>query len=661
MNSKEITDSVINYINDENAKYAILIDGAWGSGKTYLYEHHIKNKIAPIEYGKNEPKKNVYISLYGISSIETLSKQLIVNYLIYVKGNESEIIKKGLKPVSGIISMACNAITISVGQISAKFDDAFERIENIISVKDMVICFDDLERCTIPINEFFGFVNNLVEHCYCKVIILADENNIGKIYANTNIEEKYMTVLMGNRKVIKENKKDSKTEAKNNNGEISIDELKKFNEILYSENYVYKDIKEKVIGKTMYYFPLLKDIIIEIINGNEEGKGIIQDEEYIKFINNHIDSITNIFDEIRNRNFRIIKTWILSFRKIYSVTTKNYSENEYYEFIMEEFIHYSIWVIGSIKKNEKITMVSNYRNQEFVYYEGHEYTQIMRYRFIDAWVRRDVWDDKDFFTACKEIINRKETEKRNCFATIPSTGTSLNHLRDWRFLDDEKIAELLTQLEKELANNEYVYTDYADIIILLMFFQENKLYNGNLDSIRDTMINLIKNDSNTYEEDYFPKMLPTEDMREKFKKIYSPIAEKRKERNRELNKLDHEEADIYENAESFFDYCSKMETFYCSHKSFLEYINIEKMLHLIEKSDNQGIYTICKVFSKIYYMENIREIYCADIEGLIMIRKTIIEEEEKVGIGITRKIALDYLAELIKGKLMLLGAEKEKI
>ena len=188
-----------------------------------------------------------------------------------------------------------------------------------------------------------------------------------------------------------------------------------------------------------------------------------------------------------------------------------------------------------------------------------------------------------------------------------------------------------------------------------------KLYNGNLDSIRDTMINLIKNDSNTYEEDYFPKMLPTEDMREKFKKIYSPIAEKRKERNRELNKLDHEEADIYKNAESFFDYCSKMETFYCSHKSFLEYINIEKMLHLIEKSDNQGIYTICKVFSKIYYMENIREIYCADIEGLIMIRKTIIEEEEKVGIGITRKIALDYLAELIKGKLMLLGAEKEKI
>lgn len=43
---------------------------------------------------------------------------------------------------------------------------------------------------------------NLIEHCNCKVIILADEKNIGKIYANTNIEEKYLTVISGNRKVV---------------------------------------------------------------------------------------------------------------------------------------------------------------------------------------------------------------------------------------------------------------------------------------------------------------------------------------------------------------------------------------------------------------------------------------------------------------------------
>ena len=57
--------------------------------------------------------------------------------------------------------------------------------EDFFSTEDKVFCFDDLERCTIPINEFFGFVNNLIEHCNCKVLILADEKNIGKIYANS--------------------------------------------------------------------------------------------------------------------------------------------------------------------------------------------------------------------------------------------------------------------------------------------------------------------------------------------------------------------------------------------------------------------------------------------------------------------------------------------
>lgn len=35
MTSKEIVDAVTSYVRDENAKYAILIDGAWGSGKTF--------------------------------------------------------------------------------------------------------------------------------------------------------------------------------------------------------------------------------------------------------------------------------------------------------------------------------------------------------------------------------------------------------------------------------------------------------------------------------------------------------------------------------------------------------------------------------------------------------------------------------------------------
>ena len=87
MTSKEIVDAVISYVCDENAKYAILIDGAWGSGKTYLYEKYLVDKIDSVVVGKYERKHNVYISLYGISCFVSLAKQLFTNYLIYVKGN----------------------------------------------------------------------------------------------------------------------------------------------------------------------------------------------------------------------------------------------------------------------------------------------------------------------------------------------------------------------------------------------------------------------------------------------------------------------------------------------------------------------------------------------------------------------------------------------
>ena len=126
MTSKEIVDAVISYVCDENAKYAILIDGAWGSGKTYLYEKYLVDKIDSVEVGKNERKQNVYISLYGISSIDSLAKQLITNYLIYVKGNGNKLVKKGLKPLAGIIGVASSAFSFSIGPVSADLSNVFE-------------------------------------------------------------------------------------------------------------------------------------------------------------------------------------------------------------------------------------------------------------------------------------------------------------------------------------------------------------------------------------------------------------------------------------------------------------------------------------------------------------------------------------------------------
>lgn len=664
MTSKEIVDAVISYVRDENAKYAILIDGTWGSGKTYLYENYLVDAIDSVEVGKNERKQNVYISLYGISSIDSLAKQLITNYLIYVKGNGNKLIKKGLKPLAGIIGVACSAFSFSIGPISTDLSNVFEEIEGSIDVKDMVICFDDLERCTIPINEFFGFVNNLIEHCNCKVIILADEKNIGKIYANTNIEEKYLTVISGNRKVVeyigdgKNTKTQNKGLGKDTNGEITVEEVKKLNEILYSENYLYKDIKEKVIGKTMLYYPALKDVIKEVICGNEKSKGIIQEGQYKEYLLKYINDIVSAFTETENRNLRIIRSWIFLFRKIYEATTKYYSNSKYYEEILNDFLRYSIWAAGAIKKNKKITRSTNYGSQDMVYFEGHEYTHIFRYSFIDAWINRDAWSDEDLSQACKSIIKRREQEDVDNPPKIHSTGKALNELRDWYLMEDEQVEEVLEKLVHEVEEGKYAYYDYSNILSTLLYLQVYGLFTGDIKKIQTKMIDMIKKDPDVQEENDFPKNFSSEEIRDKYNELYRPIAEERKIRNREINKEEQEESDIYRSADVFYEHCSKMENYYCSHKSFIEYLDLDKLLALINISNNEDIYTILQAFKTVYFAGNLKDFYMTDIEGIKRIIEGVKDDDIVKQGGITRKIALSNFVESLKKDLILLGVEE---
>ena len=664
MTSNQIVEAVENYVRDESTKYALLIDGVWGSGKTYLYENYLADAIDSVEIGKDGHKQNVYISLYGISNIDSLSKQLITNYLIYVKGKGKGFVKKGLKPLAGIIGIASSAFSFSSGPVSADFSKVIKKIGNGINVKDMVICFDDLERCTIPINEFFGFVNNLIEHCNCKVLILADENNIGKIYANTNIEGKYLTILSGNRKVVEciDDEKNTRLKkrklGKDSNGEITIEEVKKLNEILYSENYLYKDIKEKVIGKTLFYYPDLRDVIAELLNGNKTSNGVIQDKQYKDYLLNHISEIVSAFRETENQNLRIIKSWILSYKKIYDVTTKYYLENKYYEDILGDFLRYSIWVAGAQKKNKKIIPSAYYSNQDMVFWEGNEYTHIIRYSFIDAWICRDVWDDSDLSQACKVIIKRKEREDTVNPPRIRSNGKALNDLRDWRFMEDEQVRNILDLLEKELNEGLYAYYDYANILDTLLYHQKTGLFVGNIEQIKDVMIKLIKNDSNIQEEDEFPRDFASLEIKNKFNELYAPIFEERKKRNYEISKEEQVEENIYRNADAFYEHCIKKEDFYCIHRSFVDYLDLEKLYALINASNNEDVYTICRAFQKIYFMGNLRDYYMADIEDLKIIREKIKDENVIKQDGITRKIAIDNLAETIKQKLIVLGVDE---
>lgn len=193
-----ITEYLHSYINTYNPQYAVMLKGKWGCGKTY----YIKKLIN--EWGKNVQETNdkvsmkpIYVSLNGISSQAQISYQIR-------KKLHPILYSKGAQFAKNVIVGTFNVVTKGLADINndgdsndlneiIKGNDIFDILlkpsDKIIGKK--IIVFDDLERCCLNIEEVFGYINNLVEHAACNVIILCEEDVLLRNEENTEKTIKY--------------------------------------------------------------------------------------------------------------------------------------------------------------------------------------------------------------------------------------------------------------------------------------------------------------------------------------------------------------------------------------------------------------------------------------------------------------------------------------
>ena len=158
LTDNEIIDILTDYIKNPKMNYAILLDGEWGSGKTYF----IKNKF------EKDNKNVIYIPLYGLKNREDIDKKIY--YKILEKNMPSQITKsKSLQKGFKIVKKTGDAIFSITNEVIKKvFNIDVSGIKNITgseiislfkNISEYIIIFDDLERCEIPINEILGYIN----------------------------------------------------------------------------------------------------------------------------------------------------------------------------------------------------------------------------------------------------------------------------------------------------------------------------------------------------------------------------------------------------------------------------------------------------------------------------------------------------------------------
>lgn len=103
----------------------------------------------PAANSSKSERRIIYTSLYGVNSVDEISKQIIVNAYLEKAGKAKSLIQTSSKIFGAALSLLpAFGIDIDVKELSGKLSE-------LSQVKNSILVFDDLERCDCPINDDF--------------------------------------------------------------------------------------------------------------------------------------------------------------------------------------------------------------------------------------------------------------------------------------------------------------------------------------------------------------------------------------------------------------------------------------------------------------------------------------------------------------------------
>lgn len=171
-------DQIIELLQDTSFPQVVLLDGAWGSGKTHFIKHHLKAKIE-----EQFRQKIYFFSLYGISSIDDF-RDKIISLSLTDKEEASVFAKYFSKAIDGA---AINLGERGVGAVLSGAAGAY-KYKLYGELDDCVLILDDLERVADErlIKNILGESLSLAESKNIKVLVVANE---GKLNCKSDIEK----------------------------------------------------------------------------------------------------------------------------------------------------------------------------------------------------------------------------------------------------------------------------------------------------------------------------------------------------------------------------------------------------------------------------------------------------------------------------------------
>lgn len=415
---KELIESIEDYIRKPYTDYAVMINGEWGSGKTHFWNNKLRQRIENIRNKDGKLYKTIYISLYGINSIEEISKK------IFLETNPlmSKTLKKFVDNAEGNVIPEYVKTGIDIANLYGAMNTSPNQMDfsKLFSTNDKVLCFDDLERANIDIIDILGYINNYVEHDGIKTILICNEKELAIKFKNANIEMKTLiaTQLL----------KEEGVALKDDDNEPLVAKLDNKIKSVFDRTNAYERIKEKLIGECFEYMPEYSYILNGMIIKYEYNKPLE------KFLKMEISTIISTFKKTNTRNLRVLKHALNDFEKIFDMVKATYPETS--EQALRTILMFTIAIsfeikIGSevkqiftdINSNEEyksIIYTSNIINDQTGYYLREFDTRYFLnskedyrfFKFIEIYVRKRIFENKVFNQNMKEMSNTHVEKKK---------------------------------------------------------------------------------------------------------------------------------------------------------------------------------------------------------------------------------------------------------
>lgn len=467
-----ITDIILKYIDEEIYSYAIMIDGEWGCGKTYYIKECL---IGAIEAHENQKILNnqeykarqvIYISLYGMKSIDEISKQVFIKSYLSKAENATGLGKAGVKVVGTVLPTLFDVINSKIGT-SLSVDNVSDSIEKFLPARDKILIFDDLERCDCPINEILGYINSFVEQDGLKVILVANQKEIGRSTYQANQELKYLVAAHPGIK-FDENKSGNKgqekylvSEKQNDDKlvQVNLNAVQARLNRLFGQNTSYEQIKEKLVGQTIYYYPYLKRVFEKLIKNSNINESL---QELL------VDTVEFFQEYMTNEghpNLRTFQFYLSKIKDLYDVIIQ--LEGKGQRAFLSHIIRYCFKICVSYKSGA----------YEYDWTKNEEYGQKtiskvgifrtdLNFRFVDDFVV-DSKLDKDRAERMLRVYEDMYYKKQ----TVES-----EHLQklqyNWFICTDAEVEESIQAVLQALRQDKYNPTIYSQIIGMLLILED---------------------------------------------------------------------------------------------------------------------------------------------------------------------------------------------